>query len=91
FHVTLCDIDLAEKYTLLLGECDIDHEIRAETTSGTLFVTNGKKKLWVISDNGGRKEYVRLQRTGRALAVSKDQVLVANGTLELQCITLRRI
>ncbi|CAF1167759.1 unnamed protein product, partial [Didymodactylos carnosus] len=90
FHITLCDMNLTEKCTLLLGECDIDHEIRAETTSGTLFITNGKKKLWIVSDNGTKKEYVRLQRIGRALAPLKDKVLIANGTQELQCITLKR-
>ncbi|CAF0740392.1 unnamed protein product [Rotaria sp. Silwood1] len=88
FRVTLCDnIDLHELCTINLGECDIDHEIRANN-DGIFFITNGKKKLWIV-DRYGKKEYVKLHRTGRALTVhTTNQILIANGTKQLQCIEL---
>jgi hypothetical protein len=86
FHVTLCDsIDLHELCTIRLGECDIDHEIRANY-DGKFFITDGKRKLWIV-DRYGKKEYVKLYRTGRALTIhTRNQILVANGTQQLQCI-----
>lgn len=86
FHVTFCDsIDLHDLCTVRLGECDIDHEIRANN-KGTFFLTNGRRKLWIV-DHHGRKEYVKLNRTGRALTVHKEnQILIANGTQQLQCV-----
>jgi hypothetical protein len=88
FHVTLCDsTDLHELCTIRLGECDIDHEIRANK-NGIFFITNGKKKLWII-DRYGKKEYVKLYRTGRALTIHTiNKILIANGTQQLQCIEL---
>jgi len=88
FHVTFCDsTDLQELCTISLGECDIDHEIRANN-DGKFFITNGKKKLWIVDCNG-KKEYVKLYRTGRALTVhGTNQILIANGTKQLQCIEL---
>jgi hypothetical protein len=84
--VTLCDsTDLHELYTIRLGECDVDHEIRANN-DGNFFITNGKRKLWIIDQNG-QKEYVKLSRTGRALTIHKqNQILIANGTQQLQRI-----
>ncbi|CAF2338571.1 unnamed protein product [Rotaria sp. Silwood2] len=86
FHVTFCDnIDLHELCTINLGECDFDHEIRVNN-DGIFFITNGKKKLWIV-DRYGKKEYVKLHRTGRALtAHTTNQILIANGTKQLQCI-----
>jgi hypothetical protein len=86
FHVTLCDsTDLHELYTIRLGECDVDHEIRANN-DGNFFITNGKRKLWIIDQNG-QKEFVKLSRTGRALTIHKqNQILIANGTQQLQRI-----
>ncbi|UJR33390.1 hypothetical protein I4U23_020838 [Adineta vaga] len=88
FHLTLCDTsDLRELCTIHLGECDIDHEIRANN-EGKFFLTNGRKKLWII-DRHGRKEFVQLSHTGRALTVhGTHQILIANGTHQLQCIEL---
>jgi hypothetical protein len=88
FHVTLCDsTDLHELCTIRLGECDIDHEIRVNN-NGKFFITNGKRKLWII-DRYGKKEYVKLSHTGRALTIHKtNQVLIANGTQQLQCVEL---
>ncbi|CAF0795748.1 unnamed protein product [Rotaria sordida] len=88
FHVTLCDnIGLQELCKINLGECDIDHEIRANN-DGIFFITNGKKTLWIV-DRYGKKEYVKLHRTGRALTVhTTNQILIANGTKHLQCIEL---
>jgi hypothetical protein len=89
FHLTLCDsTDLHELYTVRLGECDIDHEIRANQ-EGLFFITNGQRKLWIV-DRYGKKEYIQLSRIGRALtAHTKNQILIANGTQELQCIELK--
>jgi hypothetical protein len=89
FHLTLCDsTDLRELCIVRLGECDIDHEIRANH-EGLFFITNGQKKLWIV-DRYGKKEFIQLNRTGRALtAHTKNQILIANGTHELQCIELK--
>jgi len=89
FHVTFCDsTNLHELCTIRLGECDIDHEIRSNN-DGEFFITNGKKILWII-DPKGRKEYVSLVHTGRALTILKNQqILIANGTQYLQCIEHR--
>ncbi|CAF0755951.1 unnamed protein product [Adineta ricciae] len=86
FHLTFCDIkDLREICTIQLGECDIDHEIR-HNRDGLVFITNGKKKLWIV-DPCGRKEYVKLYRLGRALTLHKtNHIIIANGTQQLQCI-----
>ena len=86
FHVTLCDsTNLHELCTIPLGECDIDHEIRANY-DGKFFITNGKRKLWIV-DRTGKKEYVKLCHTGRALTIHKtNQIIIANGTQRLQCI-----
>ena len=86
FHVTLCDsTDLHELCTIHLGECDIDHEIRANN-DGKFFITNGKKKLWIVDQNG-KREFVKLDYTGRALTIhQKNQILIANGTQQLQRI-----
>ena len=86
FHLTMCDSnDLHELCTIRLGECDIDHEIRV-SHNGLFFVTNGRKKLWIV-DSNGRKEYVKLYRTGRALAIhNRNLVIIANGTQQLQCV-----
>jgi len=88
FHVTFCDsIDLHEICTIRLGECDIDHEIRANN-NGLFFITNGKRKLWIV-DRYGKKEYVKLSRTGRALTIhSINKILIANGSQQLQCVEL---
>lgn len=88
FHVTLCDnTTLHEICTIRLGECDIDHEIRSNNY-GKFFITNGRRKLWII-DQYGKKEYVKLHRTGRALTIHQtNQILIANGTQQLQCIEL---
>ncbi|CAF3489921.1 unnamed protein product [Rotaria socialis] len=88
FHVTFCDSsDLHELCTIDLGECDFDHEIRANN-NGIFFVTNGKGRLWIV-DRYGEKEYVKLFRTGRALTVhATNQILIANGTKQLQRIEL---
>lgn len=86
FHLTLCDSnDLREFCTIRLGQCEIDHEIRVNH-DGLFFITNGMKKLWIV-DQHGKKEYVRLYRTGRALTVhQKNQIIIANGTQQLQCV-----
>ena len=86
FHLTLCDsTDLRELCTIRLGQCEIDHEVRVNY-DGLFFITNGKKKLWVV-DQHGKKEYVRLYRTGRALTVhQKNRIIIANGTQQLQCV-----
>jgi hypothetical protein len=86
FHVTFCDSkDLRQLSTVPLGECDIDHEIRANHC-GTFFIINGKRTLWII-DEHEHVEYVTLTRTGRALTIHKnDEILIANGTQQLQCI-----
>jgi hypothetical protein len=86
FHLTLCNsIDLHELCTIQLGSCEIDHEIRVNH-DGLFFITNGKKKLWIV-DQYGKKEYVRLYRTGRALTIyNKNQIIIANGTQQLQCV-----
>jgi len=86
FHLTLCDsIDLHELCTIRLGQCDIDHEIRVNH-DGLFFITNGKNRLWIV-DQYGRKEFVRLYRTGRALtAHNKNYIIIANGTQQLQCV-----
>ncbi|CAF1259332.1 unnamed protein product [Adineta steineri] len=88
FHLTLCDIkNLQELCTIHLGECDIDHEIR-HNNDGLFFITNGRKKLWIV-DHNGKKEYVKLYRTGRALALhNKNHIIIANGTQQLQCVEL---
>jgi hypothetical protein len=88
FHLTLSDIkDLHELCTIRLGECDIDHEIRIND-DGLFFITNGKKKLWIV-DRNGKKEYIKLYRTGRALAIhNRNHIIIANGTQQLQCIEL---
>ena len=86
FHVTFCDrTDLRELATVRLGECDIDHEIRANQ-EGVFFLTNGKRKLWILEANG-KTEFVKLASCGRALAVhSANEILIANGTRQLQYI-----
>ncbi|CAF1532114.1 unnamed protein product [Adineta steineri] len=86
FHITFCDsTDLHELCTIRLGECDIDHEIRANN-DGIFFLTNGKNLLWIV-DRHGKKEYVKLYRTGRALTIhGTNQILIANGTHQLQCV-----
>ncbi|UJR13816.1 hypothetical protein I4U23_000827 [Adineta vaga] len=86
FHLTFCDIkDLHELCTIQLGECNVDHEIR-HNEDGLVFITNGKKKLWIV-DQFGRKEYVKLYRLGRALTLhKKNQIIIANGTQQLQCV-----
>jgi hypothetical protein len=91
FHVTLCDsTNLHELCTIRLGECDIDHEIRANYDDGQFFITNGKRKLWIV-DRNGKKEYVQLSRTGRALTIHRtNQIIIANGTQQLQCVELRQ-
>ncbi|CAF2113505.1 unnamed protein product [Rotaria magnacalcarata] len=88
FHATFCDSsDLHKLCTINLGECDFDHEIRANN-NGIFFVTNGKGRLWIV-DRYGEKEYVKLFRTGRALTVhGTNQILIANGTKQLQRIEL---
>lgn len=88
FHVILSDgNDLHELTTVRLGECDIDHEIRAND-DGQFFLTNGKRKLWII-DQLGKKEYVKLHRIGRALTIHQiNQIIIANGTRELECVEL---
>lgn len=88
FHITLCDsLDLHEICTINLGECDFDHEIRANN-NGVFFITDGKRKLWIV-DRFGKKEYVKLFRTGRALTIhSTNQLLIANGTRQLQRVDL---
>ncbi|CAF1486152.1 unnamed protein product, partial [Adineta ricciae] len=90
FHLSFCDTsDLRELCTIRLGECDIDHEIRVNT-EGKFFLTNGKRKLWII-DQHGRKEFVKLSRSGRALTVhGLNQIFIANGSHQLQCIELIR-
>ncbi|CAF1061838.1 unnamed protein product [Rotaria sordida] len=89
FQLTLCNsIDLHELCTIRLGECDIDHEIRINNNNGLFFITNGGKILWII-DQYGKKEYVQLYHIGRALTIhSKNHVIIANGTQQLQCIEL---
>ena len=86
FHLTLSDSnDLHEILTIRLGECDIDHEIRAHP-DGLFFITNGKRKLWIVESNG-HIEYVKLNRIGRALTIhGKTDILIANGTRRLQSI-----
>ena len=86
FQVTFCDrTDLHELSTVRLGECDIDHEIRA-SQDGMFFLTNGKRKLWILEATG-RTEFVKLASNGRALAVhTANEILIANGTRQLQCI-----
>jgi hypothetical protein len=88
FHVTFCDsTDLHELCTVRLGECDIDHEIRANS-DGVFFITNGNDKLWIV-DRYGKKEYVNLHRIGRAITIhSKNQIFIANGTHQIQCVEL---
>jgi hypothetical protein len=88
FHLTLCDSnDLHELCTIRLGQCEIDHEIRVNSDR-LFFITNGKKKLWIV-DQHGKKEYVRLYRTGRALTIhNKHLIIIANGTQQLQCVEL---
>jgi hypothetical protein len=88
FHLTLCDSnDLHELCTIRLGQCDIDHEIRVNN-DGLFFITNGQKRLWIV-DQYGKKEYVKLYRTGRALTIhNKNYVIIANGTQQLQCVEL---
>lgn len=88
FHVILSDsTDLHEICTIRLGECDIDHEIRANE-NGQFFLTNGRRKLWIL-DRLGKKEYVKLHRTGRALTLyQNNQIIIANGTRELECVEL---
>jgi hypothetical protein len=86
FHLTLCNsTDLHELCTIYLGQCEIDHEIRVNH-DGLFFITNGKKKLWIV-DQQGKKEFVKLYRTGRALTIfNKNQIIIANGTQQLQCV-----
>ncbi len=86
FHLTLCDSnDLHELCTIRLGECEIDHEIRVNR-DGLFFITNGKRRLWIV-DQYGKKEFVKLYRTGRALTVhNKNLIIIANGTQQLQCV-----
>jgi hypothetical protein len=86
FQVAFCDrTDLHELSTVRLGECDIDHEIRA-SQDGVFFLTNGKRKLWIL-ETSGRTEFVKLASNGRALAVhTGNEILIANGTRQLQCI-----
>ena len=88
FHLTLCDSnDLHELCTIRLGQCEVDHEIRVNH-DGLFFITNGKKKLWIV-DQHGKKEFVRLYRTGRALTLhKKNNIIIANGTQQLQCVEL---
>lgn len=88
FHLTLCDsTDLHELCTIRLGQCEIDHEVRVNY-DGLFFITNGKKKLWIV-DQHGQKEFVQLYRTGRALTIhKKNHVIIANGTQQLQCVQL---
>ena len=88
FHLTLSNsTELKELCTIRLGECDIDHEIRGNN-QGLFFITNGKKKLWIV-DQSGKKEYVKLYRTGRALtAHQRSSIIIANGTQQLQCVEL---
>lgn len=86
FHVTLCaNDDLRELSTVRLGECDIDHEIRS-TQDGFFFITNGKRKCWII-DSTGQIEFVKLNRIARALTIHTiNEILIANGTKQLQCL-----
>lgn len=88
FHLNFCDtVSLNELCTIRLGPCKIDHEIRVGY-DGLFYITNGKRKLWVV-DRNGKKEYVKLSSIGRALTVHKDnQIIIANGTQQLQCVEL---
>ena len=88
FHLTFCNsADLRESCTIRLGACEIDHEIRVNQ-DGLFFVTNGKKKLWIV-DQKGKKEYVKLSRPGRALTMHQsNRIIIANGTQQLQSVEL---
>ena len=90
FRVNLSNsTDLRDLGTISLGECDIDHEIRANDR-GLFFLTTGQRTLWIVQSNGHR-EYVTLPYVGRALTVHRtDQILIANGTEKVQCVQLRR-
>lgn len=88
FHLTLCDCaNLQEICTIRLGACEIDHEIRVNS-SGLFFITNGKKKLWIV-DSNGKKEFIPLAYPGRALTIDRsNRVIIANGTQQLQSLRL---
>ena len=88
FHLTFCNSsDLRETCTIRLGACEIDHEVRVNQ-AGLCFVTNGKRKLWIV-DQKGKKEFVKLTRPGRALTIHQsNQIIIANGTQQLQRVEL---
>jgi hypothetical protein len=71
FQVIFCDLYMTKLYSVPLGVCNGDIEIRTDRND-QFFITTGRRRFYIVASGGG-KQIINLRNKGHCIAVFDDQ------------------
>ena len=86
FRVTFCDLDMKKLFSVPLGPCKDNIEIRTDGNN-RFFITTGRRRFYIVSSDDD-KQIINLQNEGNCIVVFNDhRVAVSGGGNSMEIIT----